>query len=897
MSFWRQLAHGLRALVNPRAEDQDIADEVENYLEQATADLEARGLSPDEARRAARLDLGSATAVREQVRSSGWENAVAAPLSDLRYAARRLRGNPGFTTVSVLTLALGIGASTAIFSIIEGVLLKPLPYPQSGQIVALRHTAPGIHIDDLNMAASLYFTYSEENRVFRDVGMWQADTATVTGGGPPEEIPILLVTNRFLAVLGVQPAIGRSFGPSDDDPGSERTVILSAGYWKSRFGADSSVLGRRIMIDGDAHEVIGVMPASFQFTDRPVSVLLPLRMNRADIRLISFCCQGVARLKPGLTLAQANADVARMLPIGAAKFPVNPGFSPDSFTSARIAPRVRLLKDVLVGDIGDTLWVLMGAVGIVLLIACANVANLLLVRADGRRHELAVRAALGARWGRLARELLLESVLLGVGGGGLGLAFAYAALPVLTAFGMEHLPRVHDISIDPAALAFTLGVSLAAGLLFGLIPVFKYARPHLSNALHSDGRSLSLSKERHRARSLLVVVQVALALVLLVGSGLMIRTFQALRHIDPGFSRAQEVETLRVSIPESQVKEPERAIRVEEAILRKIEALAGVSAAAITSTAPMEGGSNDPVYAEDEAAAQAGAVPPIRRYKFVSPGYFSTVGTRLIAGRDLTWAETYNQSPVALISENMAREVWRDPRAAIGRPIRPTLKDDWRQVIGVVADLRDDGVDQKAPGIVYWPLLQKNFESSATSVVRSPAFVIRTPRAGSTALLKDLENAIASVNPNLPVADVKTLESVYDRSLARTSFTLLLLAIAGGMALFLGLVGLYGVLSYAVSQRTREIGIRLALGAPLQEVTRMFVRHGLVLSGIGAACGLTAALALTRLIKSLLYDVTPADPLTYTAASAGLILAAALASYLPARRAARVDPMEALRAE
>ena len=857
MSFWRQLAHGLRALVNPRAADQDISDEVENYLQQSAAALEASGLSADEARRAARLDLGNATVVREQVRSYGWENAIASLLSDLRYAVRRLRGNPGFTTVSVLTLAVGIAASTAIFSVIEGVLLKPLPYPQSGQIVALRHTAPGVHIDDLNLAASLYFTYSEETRVFQDVGMWLPDTASVTGVGEPEEVPVLLVTNRFLAVLGIQPAIGRPFSPSEDDPTSERAVILSEGYWKSRFGGDRSILGRRIMIDGNAHEVIGVMPASFQFMDRPVSLLIPLRMNRADIRLISFCCEGVARLKPGMTLAQANADVARMLPMAPAKFAVNPGFSPDFFATARIAPRVRMLKDVLVGNIGDTLWALMGTVGIVLLIACANVANLLLVRADGRRQELAVRAALGAGWGRLARELLLESLLLGVAGGGIGLALAYAALPVLTASGVEHLPRVHDISIDPAVLAFTLGISLAAGLLFGLIPVFKYARPHLSNALRGAGRSLSVSKERHRARSLLVVVQVALSLVLLVGSGLMIRTFQALRHIDPGFSRAQEVETLRISIPDSQVKEPERAVRMEDDILRKIEAIPGISAAAITSTLPMEGGSNDPVYAEDQAAAQAGTVPPIRRYKFVSPGFFSAIGARLIAGRDLTWVETYNQSPVVLISENMARELWRDPRAAIGKRIRPTLKDDWRQVIGVVADLRDDGVDQKSPGIVYWPLLQKNFESSATSVARSVAFVIRTPRAGSAALLKDLQDAVTGVNPNLPVADVKTLESVYDRSLARTSFTLLLLAIAGGMALFLGLVGLYGVLSYSVSQRTREIGIRLALGAPLQDVTGMFVTHGLVLSGIGAGCGLAAALLLTRLIKSLLYDVSP----------------------------------------
>jgi putative ABC transport system permease protein len=583
VSLWRQLTRGLRAFTRRKAADQDIADEVENYLEQSAAAYQASGLSPDEARRRARLELSSTTAVREQVRSYGWENVVLSSLSDLRYAARRLRGNPGLTTIGVLTLALGIGASTAIFSVIEGVLLKPLSYPQSEQIVALRHTAPGIHIDDMNMAASLYFTYTEENRVFQDVGMWISDTASVTGVAQPEEVPALLVTNRFLPVLGVQPVLGRGFTASDDDPKSERAVILSNGYWKSHFAGDPSVLGRRILLDGDAHMVVGVMPPSFQFMDRPVSLLIPFRINRANIRLISFCCQGIARLKPGVTLTQANADVTRMLALAPAKFAVNPGFSSNVWATSRFAPRLRLLKDVLIGDIGKTLWMLMGTVGIVLLIACANVANLLLVRADGRRQELAVRAALGAGWGRIARELLLESLLLSVASGVLGLALAYTALRILAASGVEHLPRIHDISIDPVVLAFTLGISLAAGLLFGLIPVFKYARPRLSNALGSGSRSVSHSKERHRARSLLVIVQVALAVVLLVGSGLMIRTFQALRHIDPGFSHAEELETLHLSIPESQVPEPERAIRMEEEILRKIQSLAGVSSVAITS--------------------------------------------------------------------------------------------------------------------------------------------------------------------------------------------------------------------------------------------------------------------------------------------------------------------------
>ncbi len=895
MSLWRQLTRGLRVLARRRAADQDIADEVSHYLDEATAAFMARGLSPDQARYAALMEIGNATAVREQVRGYGWENTIETLLADLRYAVRRLCGNPGFTVVSVLTLALGIGAATAIFGVIEGVLWKPLPYPHSGQLVSLRHTAPGIHMDDLNLSASLYFNYTEENRVFQEVAMWNPGSATIIGVAEPEEVRALWVTHGFLPALEVQPALGRGFTALDDSPAGERTVILSDAWWKARFGGDPSVLGRRIRIDGNAAEVIGILPPSFTFMDQRFSMLLPRRFDRADVPLISFCCQGFARLRPGATLQQATADVARMIPMAPAKFRLNPGTSADGYRNARIGPKLQFLKDELVGDIGRTLWVLLGTVGIVLLIACANVANLLLVRADGRRQELAVRAALGAGSARLARDLLLESAILGAGGGALGLALAYAALRTLTAFGPEHLPRIHEIRIDPVVVAFTLGISLAAGLLFGLIPAWKYARPQISAGLRGGGRSLTVSRERHRTRSVLIGVQVALALVLLVGAGLMIRTFQALRRVDPGFRRPGEVETFRVSIPDTQVREAETVIRTEEAILHKIEAIGGVLAVGLVNELPLEGGSNHPLYVEDHAT-QDGSIPPIRRFRMLSPGYAAAVGSRLIAGRDITWTETYKRAPVALISENLAREWWHDPRAAIGKRIRTTLNDDWREIIGVVQDLRDNGIDQKAPPMVYWPLWQTNWAGPGY-IIRSVAFVIRTPRAGSSAFRRELEQAVAGVNANLAVADIKTLETVYDRSLARASFTLTLLAIAGGMALLLGLVGIYAVVSYSVSQRHREIGIRLALGATLAEVTRLFVRHGLAVSAIGAACGLTASLLLTRMMKSLLFEVNPADPLTYAAASAGLILAAAISSYLPARRATRIDPVEAIRAE
>jgi len=507
MSLWRQITRGLRVLAHRAAADSDVTDEVQHYFEQTAAALEAKGLSPGEARRAAGIELGNVTVVREQVRSYGWENMVETIFSDLRYAVRRLCQRPGFTAVSLLTLALGIGATTAIFSVINGVLLKPLPYPHAEQLVALWQTAPGVNIKDLNLSPSLYFVYTDENRVFQDVSIWTDATSSITGLAEPEEVPVLLTTNRLLPILAVQPALGRAFTASDDDPTSARTVMLSDGYWKSRFGGDRSVLGRRILVDGNACEVIGVLPPSFRFKDRKISLILPLRFNRSETRLGNFSFQGLARLKPGVTLEQANTDIGRMLPMASEKFPPPGGYSKKMFDDARIGPALKWAKDDLVGDIGDTLWVLMGTIGIVLLIACANVANLLLVRADGRHQELAVRAALGAGYGRIARELLLESVLLGVTGGALGLGLAYGGLRLLAASELPNLPRIYNIGIDPRVLAFALGISLAAGLGFGLIPVWKYARPHLANALRSGGRSLSRSKERNRARSILVVAQ------------------------------------------------------------------------------------------------------------------------------------------------------------------------------------------------------------------------------------------------------------------------------------------------------------------------------------------------------------------------------------------------------
>ncbi|HXE11146.1 MAG TPA: ABC transporter permease [Bryobacteraceae bacterium] len=897
MPILRQLARGVRNLFRSKQADDDVAAEIDSFVAEAKAEFEARGLSSEEAMRAARIHLGSTTAVREQVRSYGWENLVSGMFQEARYTLRRLRATPGFTLVSIATLALGLGATTAIFSVVNGVLLKPLPYAHPEQLLSLWMTAPGVKIDDLNMAPSVYFTMADESRAFQAVSIWTSGTTSITGNGEPEQVSALFASHELLPILGVKPELGRMFSAADDDPKGARTVMLSDGYWRSHFGADHSVLGRRLLIEGNTVSIIGVLPPSFQFMDRKADLLIPLRFDRAKTNLGVFSYLGIGRLKPGVTLKQADADLARMLPIVMRRFPPPTGYTVKMFEDARIAPNLKPLKGDLVGDIGNTLWVLMATVGIVLLIACANVANLLLVRADTRQQELAIRAALGAAWTRIARELLFESVTLGVISGAVGLGLAYAAIKALSASDLIHLPRAHNIHIDGRVVLFAMVTAITVSVLFGLIPVARYAKPQIANALRGGGRSMSHSKDRHRVRSVLVVVQVALALILLVTSGLMIRTFRNLRHVDPGFTNAAEIQTVRISIQEKQVKEPERVVRMEQAMLNKIAAINGVKSVSITSSVTMGGyESNDPVYAEDKTYRE-GALPPLRRFKLIAPGYFNTMGQRMLAGRDLTWAEIYNQRSVALVSENTAREMWGSPQVAIGKHIRVTVKDDWREVIGVVADEHTDGIEKKAPTIVYWPLFLKNFEADPVEVQRSIAFVIRTPRAGSMSMREELRNAIWSINPNLPLANVETVETLYDRSLARTSFTLILLAIAGGMALLLGIVGIYGVISYSVSQRTREIGIRLALGAPLSGVTRLFLRNGLQLSAIGCACGLAAALVLTQLMKSLLFSVSPADPLTYVAMSIALIAAAALASYLPARKAIKVDPVEALRAE
>ncbi len=820
-------------------------------------------------------------------------------MAPLKHVLRRLVRTPGFTATVLVTLALGIGATTAVFSVINTVLIKPLPFPHADDLVGVWHVAPGVKgiQGDVNCSPTMYFTYRENSKTFQDFGIWQAGGASITGLAEPEQVRSISVTYGLLQALSVQPILGRWFSQEDDTPGTPETVILSYAYWQRRFAGDKAAIGRTLTVDARPHTIIGVMPESFRFLNIEPELIEAMRFDRNKIFLGNFSYQGVARLKPGVSLEQANADVARMLPGWIRSWPTPPGFSRTLFENAGFGPKVQPLKQEVVGDVASTLWVLMGTIGLVLLIACANVANLLLVRAEGRQQELAVRAALGAEWWRVAQELLTESIVLAVLGGASGLVLAYGALRLLVAKGPTTLPRLHEITIDPVALGFAFIVSLLAGVLFGLIPVVKYAGPQVATALRAGGRSMSHGRERQHARNTLVVVQVGLALVLLVGSGLMIRTFLTLRNVDPGFKHPESIQTLHIFIPEQDVKEPERVMRVQEEMMNRLAAIPGVQSVALSNGAPMEGFNwNDLIYAEDKAYA-AGDIPPIRRFRFVTPGTLQTVGTPLITGRDFTWTDLYDKRHVAIVSLNLAREMWGSPEAAIGKRVRPDMKSPWREVVGVAGDLHDNGIQEKAAPMVYWPALMDAFGGDQVSVRRGAVFLIHSDRAGTESFLKEARQAIWSVDANLPIFLVRTLKEIYDQSMSRTSFTLVMLAISGVMALTLGIVGIYGVIAYAVSQRTREIGIRIALGAQTLELRGMFVRDGLVLAGIGAAMGLVAAVALTRLMSALLFGVSALDVQAYTLSALVLIGAAALASYFSARRATTVDPVEALRAE
>jgi predicted permease len=891
----------LQRIFRRRRPYDELAEELQQHIEEKAEQLmRLENLPRTEARLAALRAFGNPTLLETQSRDVWQWPRLNSVRDDLKFALRRLAKTPGFAATILLTLAIGIGANTAVFSVVNHVLLQPLAYPDSGRLVSLWLNAPGAaglasFQNGLPLSASMYFTFSEGNHTFESLGIWSAQKAQLTGLARPEEVNILLVTDGVLETLGVPAFTGAELTAADQVPNGPKRVMLSYGYWQRRFGGDHSVIGRMIVIDSQPREIVGVMPRGFRVVDHDFDILAPFAFTRNKQILAGFGYQGIARLKPGATIPEANADIARLIPTWMDSFSNGPGSDPHWYVKWRITPAFHSLKQEVVGNVSSVLWVVMGTIGLVLLIACINVANLLLVRAESRQLELSIRAALGAGRGRIARELLFESVLLGLLGGILGIAVAAAGLSLLVSIGPADLPRLSEISLDARSILFTFVLSLLSGLLFGSIPAWKYSRNRWTVSLGA-ARIVGASRERHRSRNILVVTQVALALVLLICAVLMIRTFQELQRVDPGFTEGRSLQTMHIAIPESSIADVRTVARVENNIADKLASIPGVSAVGFSGSVPMEGIEPGWDHALVEGRNYAGADPPIRFFNYVSPGFFRALGTRLVAGRDFTWNEIYAVQPGVIISENLAREEWGSASAAIGKRIRSFGP--WNEVIGVVQDLRYNGADKSAPTIVYWPAIRGTpWPGTPVYTPRSVTFVIRSSRAGTQAFLTEVQEAVWSIDAELPVASTRTMQDIYSKSLARTSFTLVMLGIAAAMAFALGMIGIYGVISYAVSQRTREIGIRLALGAQSRELRWMFVRFALALVGIGIVIGLGAAAVVARLMRTLLFGVSPLDPVSFAAVPIILAAAATLASFLPASRATAINPVDAIKAE
>jgi predicted permease len=898
----------------------DILEELAAHLEDAYREARTRGATPSEAERAAVAEIGdwdglairilqtregAGTAratqafeeseARLRSKGGGWV-PMADAIQELRFTVRRLRKSPGFSAVVLLTLAIGVGATTAIFGVVKGVLLDPLPFEDSDQLVGIWNAAPGMGEDQLPQSLAFNAVYEDDARVFQDVGAWTMSRASVLGTEGPAELLDMMVTQGVFRALRVQPVLGRGFTFEDTQPSSPLTVILSHRYWEDRYDADPGVLGQTLTVGGAPREIIGVMPEDFRFMDRDPAFYRPLRYEKATLTVSNFTLNSVGRLAEGISPQEALPELASLVPLGPERYPG--GMTLEILQQVEGRPVLHPLRDDLVGNVGSILWVVMGGVAIILLVAAANVANLLLVRAESRERSTAVQAALGSPRGRLVGQFVAESLVLAILGGILGIGLAHVGLDLLKSMGPGDLPRLHEVGLDAGVLLFGLGISLLTGVALGLLPLARLWRINLVGALKEGGRGFTGGEARNRTRNALVVGQLALALVLLVGSGLMIRSFISLSGVNPGFSHPEELLTFQLSLGSQEVPDQEEVPGAHERMAQRLAEIPGVTSVGLSSSIAMDGrGGFDPIFFEDFPLGE-GQSPQIRRFKWVGGGYPETMGNPVLAGRPIGWEDIRNRARVVMVTESIAREVWGDPARAVGRRLATGMAPgDWREIIGVVGDVRDDGVEEGPVDIVYWPMVIEGFWENPLFVTRGMGYAVRSPRVGTPEFLAEVREAVWESYPARPLGAVITMADLQRDSMARASFTLVILGIAAAVALLLGSIGVYGVISYAVGQRTQELGLRIAMGAEAGSVVFMVLRQGMVLALIGVVVGIGAAAGVTRLMSALLHGVSPVDPLTYSLVAISLVGVALLASYVPARRAAMVDPMVALRAE
>ncbi|HYL61709.1 MAG TPA: ABC transporter permease [Candidatus Methylomirabilis sp.] len=859
--------------------DEERQRELEAYLENETEDNVARGMSPEEARYAARRKLGNTTRIREEIYRMNSLNFVESLWQDVRCGFRMLRNNASFAIIAVLTLGLGIGANTAIFSVVHAVLLSPLPYDHPERIMLLLESNPSKGFPQFAVAPPNYMDWRNTTKSFEAMASIERRAFNFTGGTEPERLTGARVGASFFSVFGAKPALGRDFVPEDDLQGTASVVVLSYGLWTRHFGSDPQIIGKSLTLDSHSYRVIGIMRSDFQFP-RGIELWLPSEFTNDDLgpgARGAHYLRVVARLKPEVNLQQAQAEMEGLSKRLEQQYPR---------TNAGWTARVVSLNQATVGDVRRTLLILFGAVGFLLLIACANVANLLLARASARQKEFAIRYSLGAARLRIARQLLTESIVLSGIAGAFGLLLAEWAIRALRALPPSNLPRATAIQLDWTVLGFTAGIAVLTGAIFGLAPALHITRAAPSETLKEGGRASSAG--RHGVRSALVVLETTLALVLLVGSGLLLKSFLRLQSVDLGF-QSKNILTGNVVLPSSKYSTPEQRVQFYQQVADRMQSVPGVGHFALASGDPIEGENYSFAFATKELEALAPADQPSAGYYMVSPSYFKTLGIPLLAGRTFTREDSANSPPVAIISQMVARRFFPD-RNPIGQQIFIGAGPGkvWREIVGVVGDVKDEDPGEEGSLTLYAPFTQMAWDSM-TLFLRADGDV--SQMAGT------MRSAVMAVDKDQPVADLATGDELMSRAVAQPQLRTLLLGLFAGLALVLASLGIYGVMSSAVAQRTQEIGVRMALGAERRSVLQMVLGQGLRLTLAGIVLGTAGAIGLTGLMKSLLFHVKPTDPATFVAVTLFLLAVALLAIYIPARRATHVDPVVALRYE
>jgi predicted permease len=880
MSLFSRIRSLMSNLFQRDRVEHELDAEVSSYLNQLIDEKIEGGMSPASAHRAAMIELGGVDQVKEQVRDVRLGSTIEQVWQDTRYALRMLRKNPSFTAIAVITLALGIGVNTAIFSLVDGILLRPLPYQQPDRLVRLVQSQRQLGLDRWNLSQASFAALRDNNHSLEAVAAYSTSGANLTGDDEPERVSIGTVSADFFKVLGIPPIRGRAFRAGEDTPGNNGVCIISFGFWQRRFGGDPNIIGRSLNLNSAPAEVIGVMPASFSFPRPETEIWTPIALN--PTRSAPYFLRAVARLAPGVAPSEAEAettgvlwDYARQHPdISESRIPLDQG----SALKTIVTP----LKETIVGNTQKPLLILLCAVGLVLLIACANVANLLLARATSRVREIAVRFALGASPSRVARQLLTESLVLAFIGAAAGVMLAWLGVRMLDRLPLDGIPRIEVVTVDGRVLAFTAGIGLLTGLLFGLMPALRAYRMGIVAGMHEGGRGGTSSR---RSNNVLVAAQFALSFVLLIGAGLLLKSFQRLQSVELGFN-PEKLLTMVVSLPARKYSKPQQSLQFYQSLGDRLRSLPGVRAAGLTTNIPFVGDGNTDNFIVEGHESEGGAGVQTQLLS-ITPGHLQAMGIALLGGRDFVETDNSDSQPVAIVDETLARMYWPDGDA-LGKRVETTGDMQWMTIVGVAGGIKQDGFAEELQPHIYMPLAQ-----SPSLLVK---LVVRTD-GSPNATIGAIRTAVSELDPSIPVFSIRTMHDVMDRTLNSQRLTNLLLTSFAALAVLLAAVGIYGTMSLYVGSRKNEFGIRLALGAPPVVLLRSVLREGMVLIAAGVAIGLAGALALTRTIASLLFQVSPTDPIVFTGVPLILVVVALTACFVPARRASRVDPITALRHE